>query len=288
MKRNYNAYRGMTKIELLVVLGILVILVMLLIPDLDDPGSVARRRQCSHNLKQLALGFHVYHDEHGTLPPPSGSIVPEVPDDNDEDEPEVADENVVASEPTDWSWRVRILPLIEEQEQFDKFRFDEPWDSEHNLTVAETMPYGYWCPADPREFKEINGHQIPLTNYVMITGPNTVCPTDGTVRTLSDITDKKGETLMIVEVWGESRPAWIEPIDMTLEDLARGVNSESGMSISGDHISRRRMKFFDDEYGGVNVCFADGSVRLLQDENMTGEELQFMAIINDGKDVDWD
>jgi prepilin-type processing-associated H-X9-DG protein len=274
MKRNQSPHRGLTKIEMLVVLGILVVLFMFLGPATGDPRSAARRMQCTYNLKEAAIAIHSYHDKYGTLPSPSGPIVPPAFDEA---------ENSVATASDDWSWRVRLLPFIEEQELYDQFRFDEPWDSEHNLTVAETIPDGYCCPSNCGEFKEINGHKIPLTNYVMVTGPDTVGPTDGMVRTLPDVTDGTGKTLMLVEVWGESRPAWIEPIDITLEDLARGVNSESGKSISGDHISRQRM-FFDDEFGGINFCFADGSVSLFADKTMPSPELlRQMAIINDGK-----
>ena len=44
------------------------------------------------------------------------------------------------------SWRVHILPFLEEGELYKQFRLDEPWDSEHNRKLIEKMPDAY---ADP-------------------------------------------------------------------------------------------------------------------------------------------
>ena len=44
------------------------------------------------------------------------------------------------------SWRVHVLPMLDQQELYDQFHLDEPWDSEHNLELLEKMPAVY---ADP-------------------------------------------------------------------------------------------------------------------------------------------
>jgi hypothetical protein len=46
------------------------------------------------------------------------------------------------------SWRVAILPYIEEEELYKEFRFDEPWDSPHNLTLLPRMPSYFTSPYD--------------------------------------------------------------------------------------------------------------------------------------------
>ena len=38
------------------------------------------------------------------------------------------------------SWRVDILPFLGYHELFDEFRLGEPWDSPHNLSLADRMP----------------------------------------------------------------------------------------------------------------------------------------------------
>ncbi len=44
------------------------------------------------------------------------------------------------------SWRVQILPLMEEGELFKQFHLDEPWDSEHNKPLIAKMPAVYAKP----------------------------------------------------------------------------------------------------------------------------------------------
>lgn len=45
-----------------------------------------------------------------------------------------------------YSWRVLLLPYLEEQELHSQFHLDEPWDSPHNLPLLERMPSTYAPP----------------------------------------------------------------------------------------------------------------------------------------------
>src|SRR5262245_23181706 len=78
-------------------------------------GKVAlKERQAriasSKNLQQLALAAHNYHDQHSLLPS------------------DVVDKKGKAI----LSWRVRLLPFLEQKALYEKFKLDEPWDSKHN------------------------------------------------------------------------------------------------------------------------------------------------------------
>src|SRR5262249_21734482 len=70
-----------------------------------------RRMQSTNNLKQIALAMHSYHDTMGRFPP---AIV------RDKE-----------GKPL-YSWRVLLLPYLEQQNLYNQFKLDEPWDSEHN------------------------------------------------------------------------------------------------------------------------------------------------------------
>jgi len=225
----------------------------------------ARIVRCKQNIRELVTCVLVNESSNGVFPPASGPISSDA---------EPSDPPMLIAE--DWSWRVRILPELEEGDLYRSFHFDEPWNSEHNLTVAEHMPDIFQCPSDEFGFKEINGRKVPRSSYVMVSGPNAVGTVDGSTVSLDDVVQADGAsyTLMIVEVHGDNRPAWTEPHrEITLEHLVESVNREAGIiSVGGNHP------------GGFNVGFCDGSVSTLSDE-ITGEELVFMGHWNDGNIV---
>src|SRR5262249_40256468 len=85
----------------------------------------AVRAQSANNLKQIGLALHNYHDTMGNFPP--AAIVDE-------------QGNRLLS------WRVAILPYIEQVELYKQFKLDEPWDSDHNKKLIAKMPKTYALP----------------------------------------------------------------------------------------------------------------------------------------------
>jgi hypothetical protein len=113
------------------------------VPAAQDAG---RRTQCKNNLRQIGLAMLNYHDVYGSYPPAY-----------------LADED---DRPMH-SWRVLLLPYLEEEALYDQYDFDQPWDSPENLALANLMPQVYTCPSDMLA----TGSE---TSYTMVVGPDTV------------------------------------------------------------------------------------------------------------------
>ena len=100
---------------------------------LENPGhsprsGAPREAQTTNNMKQILLAFHNYHSANGRFP-------------------------ALANFGTDGlpklSWRVAVLPFLDENELFNEFRQDEPWDSLHNKALIERMPAVFQTPDSP-------------------------------------------------------------------------------------------------------------------------------------------
>jgi hypothetical protein len=109
------------------------LLLLGLIPGVARVKQAQARIVSTNNLKQLALGMHNFNDTNGQLPP---AVV------YDRD-----------GKPL-YSWRVLLLPYVEEDALYREFHLDEPWDSPHNKALLPRMPKVYarpgeWPPKEP-------------------------------------------------------------------------------------------------------------------------------------------
>ncbi len=66
--RYFSRRRGMTLVELLVVVAIIGLLMQLTLPAVEMARESARRAACVNNLKQIALAMQLHHDTHNRLP----------------------------------------------------------------------------------------------------------------------------------------------------------------------------------------------------------------------------
>jgi prepilin-type processing-associated H-X9-DG protein len=197
------------------------IMAALLLPAVQAAREAARRSQCSNHLKQIALAFHNYHDVYGSVPPAY------LPDEN--------------GQPMH-SWRVLLLPFLEQEALYRMYDFSQPWDSPANAIVTNTVIPTYQCPSSPA-----GG---PTTSYMVIAGTGTVFE-GSRAAALRDITDGTSNTLMVIEVPGVGN-RWAEPVDLDASNpllpFARTGNVPGSF-----------------HPGGLNAAMCDGAVRFLSD-----------------------
>jgi hypothetical protein len=147
--------------------------------------NVAARMQSQNNLKQMVLAMYIYLDENRVLPPAAiweGSGQPLL------------------------SWRVLILPYVEEEALFKAFHLNEPWDSPHNLRLLPRMPKIY---AAVSTNKSPNPYG---TCYRVFTGKGTAFEGRRGLRLPDDFPDGTANTILIVEA-AETVP-WTKPEDL--------------------------------------------------------------------------
>ena len=197
-------------------------LMALLLPAVQQAREAGRRNTCNNNLKQLGIAMHTYADVWGAFPPAY-----------------IADEN---GRPMH-SWRVLILPYLDQQSLYDRYNFDEPWDGPSNSQLASHIPAAYHCPSHVAA-----GRSSAITSYAAISGPGTIFDAD-TPSTIQSITDGSAMTLMIAEA-ANAGIHWMEPRDLDFDEMTFHVNG-SPNEISSHHT------------GIVEVLFADGHTSML-------------------------
>lgn len=166
------------------------IAVGMLLPAVQSARVSAQRMQSMNNQKQIMLAFHNFESTYRQLPNRAWK--------------KDADGKPLLS------WRVALLPYIEQGNLFNQFNLDEPWDSPHNIQLLELIPDVYRNPKIPTE----PGH----TTYVMPYGAGTPGSEEGKLR-FSMFTDGLSNTIAVVEVDSEYAVPWTAPDDIDIEDI---------------------------------------------------------------------
>lgn len=237
---------SITVVERLTCVAIVCILTALFLPAVQSGGH-SGRPECINHLKQIALAMYNYHDTYGCLPPAY-----------------IADQD---GKPIH-SWRVLILPYMEQQALYDQYDFDEPWNGPNNSLLHNTIVDTYSCPSN-------GSRTTTMTSYVAITGEETPFAGDQSTA-LTDFADGTSNTILVVETCG-SDIHWMEPRDLATETIHLAINPGKGKppGISSYHP------------GCANVAFADGSVRFLADD-LPAKTLRGMFTIAGGETIDPD
>lgn len=162
-----------------------------------------------------------------------------------------------------WSWRVNILPDLDEQALYDELRLDEPWDGEYNRQFS-AMPVVAFLDfySDP---------SMNHTNFMAIVGSNTVFGEASKSQAMGRIYlyAADASSIMLVQVDSKQTIPWAKPGDFVLNPEAPG----QGLS--------------ENDGRGFLICSVDGAATYI-DEQTSPETLLALFQVNDGKMVDVD
>jgi hypothetical protein len=148
------------------------------------PVTDEQLAKSSNNLKQIALAFHNYNDTFGEMPTNARS----------------KDQKPLLS------WRVQILPFIEQDHLYKEFKLDEPWDSDHNKKLIDKIPDLY---------APVRGKADKGTTFYQVFGGKHGLFKPGGRLTIATIPDGSSNTFLVAE---SAKPVvWTKPADMEFD-----------------------------------------------------------------------
>ena len=231
----------------------MVLIGVVLAPAIGEARTAAQIAQESNNMRQVGLAMHNYHDVYKSLPYAGTDEVP-------------------------LSWRVSILPFMEEQYLADQFDFSQPADAAVNAALASQMPMAYGTELFPHASNQSplqiqvapGAAELPPVGRSQVSVQSRMGGPGGEVKSVGmrDIIDGTSNTVLAVLARPESlRETWIQTESDYLFDPdnpAAGLYRTSG----GEYL----------------VLFVDGSVQRLS-EDIDPETLKNLMLRDDGNPV---
>ncbi len=209
--------------EQMTMVAVVAVGVGLLLPAVQKVRAAANRMTSTNNLKEIAIGVHSFHDANGYCP------------------------NNITDKKTGkalLSWRVAILPYLEQANLYKQFKIEEPWDSEHNLKLARIAVKTYSQPGgEPPRDSQGN----VLTPYQGLAGPGAFIDLGKKLRMPTGFPDGTSNTIMFVEA--KNQVPWTKPEDVPFNpdrDPPATTTLFGGLTP-----------------GGFNASLMDGSVRFI-------------------------
>ena len=221
------------------------ILVALLVPAVQKVREAANRATSGNNLKQIGVAFHNHAAENnGRLPSRKHPIVP-------------------GNDLAELSWRVSILPFIEQDNMFRQIDKKVGWDHPNNQRFLNSRPLGYDDPFMPP-------HPATDTHYQVFMGPNTLYAEDRPKYKISNIPDGTSNTFLVAEA---ANPVpWTKPADILV--TPNGVVAPNGA--------------FPLPANRFLVLLADGSVRTIDRPRVNDQVLRMAISPDDGQVFQFD
>ena len=154
------------------------------------------------------------------------------------------------------SWRMAILPYVNEDALYKQFHLDEAWDSPHNLEIARKMPSIFQSPDSPGDGK---------TRVMVFTGKGAAFDGGKKIR-MMEIVNGTSHTIMFVEAGAEKAVPWTKPEDLPFDP-------ENPLAALGNSPPKKFLAAFFD--GSVHACHVDNKT------------LKTLIMPNGGETLDW-
>lgn len=217
------------------------ILAALLVPAVSKVREAAARTQASNNLKQIGLAIHAHHDANMRLPGPKHQ------------------QGAIGAKASDLSWRVSILPYVEQQPLYKSFDLNGAWNDPKNQQFLNRRPMVYGDPMFPDTDQT-------KTIYQYFTGPKTLFPDlERPTYKINTIPDGSSNTIMVAQA--NSAVPWSQPLDMKVD---------GGLPLPADRFL---------------ALMGDGSVRFVDRSKTSDQTLRLVIDPADGQfplPADWD
>lgn len=226
--------------------GVFTLLWAILIPVVILPAlAAARGLETMSNLKLIGSALYEFQSRNGRFP--SAYIV------DGNGKPML-------------SWRVSLLPYLDQESLYREFDLAQPWDSERNRPLIAKIPRIYQSPF-------LWSNAKGATHVVAVVGPNAAWTESAPVN-LDELVDGPHNTLWVVEYARDDIP-WTQPADLKSNEMSFTINDSTKPSIGS--ASRN----------GASIVLVDGSVLSLPND-FSSELLKALINRRDGKpDGQW-
>ncbi len=182
-------------------------------PKPEQDGNASRA-----NLKRIGLALHNFHDVTGAFPTSASQ--------DGQGKPLL-------------SWRVHLLPFLDQQGLFAEFHLNEPWDSPHNRQLIARMPSVY---------RSTSKLEAGKTRYLGLAGPKGIFTASAPAHAIEDIVDGTSNTAMVLEVADAEALTWTRPGDFEPDfaDVRRRVGSQFQFVMADGRACEMSAKIGDD------------------------------------------
>jgi len=232
----------------------------MLLPAVQKVREAAARTKCANNLKQLALGMHLYQDTYKTFAPgwltsTDGSVAPN----------------------PGWAWGAMILPQIEQGNLYTSLGVNTAVPNSATVTTLSQTRLGVFrCPSDTMGDLNPNHQNFGTSNYICnkeVLGPGrTDAGSASNPLAANTIRDGASNTILLGERDGTTNVAavWAARSNSTSASFegrpGYGINPKlPAGTYAWTNSNKERLAYTSLHTGGTQFAFADGGVRFLTD-----------------------